>query len=225
MKTFGAIPRRPDISAREFHDHYRHPHGTLGASMSTTRAYVQSHQIHSDLLDERQTYFEACAEVWFDSLEDAMNVGTEPVYAAHISVDEPLFVDMPRLRFLITAEEVLKSGPDRRLPLGPAEAVWDVQRLPTTIKLLQFIEEDGDHAWDGDDDFDLGERLGALRHVRCRPIPGAIENSFAIGVRELWWGSEFDLEAGVARDRAAWEELVLRPSRWTGYIARAERFI
>ena len=213
------------MSAREFHDHYRYPHGTIGATISSTRAYVQSHQIHSDLIDERQTRFEACAEIWFDSVDDAFNVRTDPVYVEHIGPDEPLIADMAGLRFLIAEEEVLKSGPDHREAISAAEAAWDVQRLPTTIKLLQFIEEEGDKRWDGEDDRELGERLGALRHVRCRPVPVTADDSFALGARELWWGSEFDLEEKVAGDRAAWEELVHRPKRWTGFIARAERFV
>jgi hypothetical protein len=225
VKFFGAIPRRKDLSAREFHDHYRHPHGTIGATISTMRAYVQSHHIHSDLIDERQTRFEACAEIWFDSVEDAFNVRTDPVYVAHISPDEPLISDMSDLQFMIGEEEVLTSGPDHRRELSAAEAAWDVNRLPTTVKLVQFIEEDGDTPWDGEDDRELAERLGALRHVRSRPVPGTAEECFALGVRELWWGSEFDLEEKVARDPEAWEALVHRPKRWTGFIARAERFL
>lgn len=138
------------------------------------RAYVQSHQIHSELIDDRQTRFETCAEIWFDSVEDAMTVRSQPVYEAHIGPDEPVFADMANLRFLLAKEEVLKSGPDHRKPLSAAETAAD---------------------------------------------------AFAAGVRELWWGGELDLEEKAGRDRSAWEELVLRPRRWSGYIARAERFL
>lgn len=225
VKLFGAIPRNPSMSAREFHDHYRYPHGTIGATIPSMRAYVQSHQIHSDLIDERQTRFEACAEIWFDSLDDAFGVRTDPTYAAHIAPDEPLIADMEKLSFVIADEEVLVSGPDHRGSLSPAEAAWDERRLPVTVKLLQFIEEPGDGPWDDESDRELGERLGVLRHVRSRPVPGTEADSFAVGVRELWWGGEFDLEEKVARDRAAWEELVHRPTRWVGYVARAERLL
>ena len=225
IKLFGAIPRRPDMLPREFHDHYRYPHGTIGATISSVRAYVQSHQIHSELIDDRQTRFEACAEIWFDSVEDAMTVRSQPVYEAHIGPDEPVFADMANLRFLLAKEEVLKSGPDHREPLSAAEAAWDVRKAPTTVKLLQFIEDPGDTAWEREGDYELGERLGALRHVRSRPIVETAADAFAAGVRELWWGGEFDLEEKVGRDRSAWEELVLRPRRWSGFIARAERFL
>jgi uncharacterized protein (TIGR02118 family) len=71
IKFFGLIPRRSDISSQEFHDHYRHPHGTLGRQIPTFRDYVQSYQIHSPLLGPDQTRFEAVAEVWFDTVGDA----------------------------------------------------------------------------------------------------------------------------------------------------------
>ncbi|MBP2389420.1 EthD domain-containing protein [Aeromicrobium fastidiosum] len=224
VKLFGAIPRRPGMSAREFHDHYRYPHGTIGMTISSMRDYVQSHQIHSELIDDRQTRFEGCSEIWFDSLDDALNVRTDPIYIAHIGPDEPQLAEVEHLAFVIAEEEVLKSGPDHREPLPAAEAAWDERRLPTTIKLLQFIEQSGDQPWDREDDFELGERLGALRHVRCRPVPGTTEGAFAVGVRELWWGSEYDLEQKVARDPSAWHELIDRPQQWVGYVARAERF-
>ncbi len=83
---FGCIPRRPDVSVEYFHDHWRHPHGTLGRHISTMRAYVQSHQTHSNLLDEAdQVRFEGCAEIWFDSDEDAKAFPQELIYARDIT--------------------------------------------------------------------------------------------------------------------------------------------
>lgn len=109
---------------------------------------------------------------------------------------------MANLRFLLDEEEVLKSGPDHRKPVSPAEAAWDVRKAPTTVKLLQFIEDPGDGPWDSEDDYALGERLGALRHVRSRPIPETAADAFAVRVREPRWGGEFDLEDTVCRDRS-----------------------
>ncbi|MFD2580222.1 hypothetical protein ACFSTD_19915 [Novosphingobium colocasiae] len=57
VKMFGAIPRKPGITSKWFHDHYRHPHGTMGRHISTMRAYTQSHQVHSDLLGEKADPF------------------------------------------------------------------------------------------------------------------------------------------------------------------------
>ena len=30
IRFFALLPRRPDIDRQRFHDHWRHPHGTMG---------------------------------------------------------------------------------------------------------------------------------------------------------------------------------------------------
>jgi uncharacterized protein (TIGR02118 family) len=114
IKFFGLIPRRPDLSSDEFHDHYRHPHGTLGKRIPGFRGYVQSHQMSTDLLGEDQTRFEAVAEVWFDNATDAVGLADDPHYVEHLAPDEASFVDLERLKWLYTTEEVVRSGPDTR---------------------------------------------------------------------------------------------------------------
>lgn len=226
IKMFGCIPRRPDISARYFHDHWRHPHGSLALRISTMRAYVQSHQIHSDLLDEQQTRFEGCAEVWFDNIADAAGFPSEPVYVRDLIPDEPLFVDLPNLRFAFTREEVLVSGPDLRENLPTGDAVWRPDNRPGSVKLLQFITAEGERRWDGEDDAALGRRIGALRHVRSRPAAEIHpDGAFIIGIRELWWPTLWDLQQGAAADPVAWSELLSRPREWAGFIANSERFM
>ena len=115
IKMFGVIPRAKHLTPQQFHDHYRHPHGTLGRNISPFKAYSQAHQFHTDLLDERQTRFEACAEVWFDNWTDAVGLGDEPIYLRDVKVDEPNFVDLENLRWVFVEEEVICSGPDIRL--------------------------------------------------------------------------------------------------------------
>lgn len=226
VKMFGAIPRKPDVSVQYFHDHYRHPHGTLGRRISTMRAYVQSHQIHTDLLGPDQTHFEACAEVWFDSVIDAKNFPEEPVYLADVKPDEPLFVDLEKLRFCFAREEVLVSGADWRDPkVGLAEREFSLDTRPFSVKLLQFIHEVGDRPWDSPEDAALGARIGALRHVRCRPAAEIHpEGAFVVGIRELWWPTQLAMEEGVAADPEAWRALIEAPRAATAFLATAERF-
>lgn len=221
VKMFGCIPRRQDVSRQYFHDHWRHPHGTLGLHISTARGYVQSHQIDCDLLGPTQTHFEGCAEVWFDSVEDGGNTPSEPVYARDLKPDEPLFIDMPKLRFAFADEEVICSGPDLRDSKSAGDAAWRLDNRPTSVKLLQFIVADGKVPWAMESDKALGQRIGALRHVRARPVGEA----FVIGIRELWWPTLWDLQNRVAEDRAAWNELIERPKDSIAFIANAERFI
>lgn len=224
---FGAIPRKPGVSPQWFHDHYRHPHGTMGRTISTMRAYTQSHQVHCDLLDDRQTHFEATAEVWFDCVQDAIDFPTEPNYVALLIPDEPLFVDMEKLRFVFAEEEVLQSGTDwNEAGAQVGDKLFRLDRRPLSIKLLQYVIVDGAQPWDDAGDLALGRRIGALRHVRCRPSPVLHrDGAFCIGIRELYWPTRTAMEEGVAGDPGAWEELLRRPGDAIAYLASAERFM
>jgi uncharacterized protein (TIGR02118 family) len=224
IKFFGLIPRRPDISAAEFHDHYRHPHGTLGKEIPAFRGYVQSHQIDSELLGADQTRFEAVAEVWFDTAGDAVGLADDPHYLEHVKPDEPNFVDLDRLKWLYTTEEVLFSGRDPGEPTALAHRLLQRMHLerPSTVKLLHFAYQDGG----ADGATDLASRVGAARHVRCRPhaeIHADDEPAFA-EVHELWWPTVWDFEAGAAGGDAL-RDLMQRPGGSVTLLAHAERFI
>lgn len=223
IKFFGLIPRRPDMTSEEFHDHYRHPHGTLGARITTYRGYVQSHQIACRLLGPDQRRFEAVAEVWFDTVEDATGLADDPLYVKHLEPDEPNFVDMDKLKWMFTVEEVIVSGPDRRAPTPLEHRLLQGMHLdrPTTVKLLHFVE---DGAVDRDYD-SLAGRTGAIRHVRCRPHPQAHSDEPAAfaEVHELWWPTVWDFEQGVG----AGESLPGRgedPGESVTMLVQAERF-
>src|SRR3546814_2167443 len=88
---------------------------------------------------------------------------------------------------VVAREEVLKS---RAEALRGDEAAynWSIDRRPNFAKLTQVVFEEGGTAWAGDDDFALGERLGAFRHTRCHPIEKLVlPGPSVIGVRELYW--------------------------------------
>src|SRR3546814_1074476 len=71
IKILATIPRRKDISEQQFHDHWRHPHGTLSKKIACLRGYVQSHRIVSPLLPDTQLAYDGITELWYDSLDDA----------------------------------------------------------------------------------------------------------------------------------------------------------
>jgi hypothetical protein len=79
VKMYGLIPPKPGMTIDEFHDYYRHPHGTMGRNMSTMRGYVQNHRIESDRLKANSGGFEAVAEIWLDNEADALNFRNEPI--------------------------------------------------------------------------------------------------------------------------------------------------
>src|SRR3546814_12795306 len=103
IKILATIPRRKDISEQQFHDHWRHPHGTLSKKIACLRGYVPSHRIVSPLLPDTQLTSDGITELWYDSLDDALNMGKDPAPSKSHIPDEPLVVDMDGLKFTLLA--------------------------------------------------------------------------------------------------------------------------
>jgi hypothetical protein len=225
IKTFVMITRRSDLPQQEFHDHWRYPHAVWGSRMTTLHGYVQSHQFHCDRLDESQGTFDGVAEAWFRSVEAAAAFRDEPVLTQYLKPDEPKFIDVDRLQFVVTEEEVLDEPKGAGDPADPA-TIWSPWRAPTSVKLIQFIAPDGNSRWAGDDDISLGRSVGALRHVRCRP-PASVygQDPPQRGVRELQWPTLSEFQAGIARSPDAFSELIGRAGRGITIAASAELFI
>ncbi|MFA5638815.1 MAG: EthD domain-containing protein [Anaerovoracaceae bacterium] len=227
FKLFGLIPKKKGISSDEFHDHYRHPHGTLGLNISTLRSYVQSHQINTPFLNEKQYQFDAIAEIWLDSVSDVLNFREEPSLVKYIIDDELNFVDMENLEFLATEENVLISSPDARdqsIPDG--DRMWSPFNRPVSIKVLQFIGLEGRDYWPNGDALELSKRLSVFRHVECYPS-NAIHNDEPpfIGARELWWPTLSAFKKAVEKDPDAFSKLVTDVPDAITLLVQAERWL
>jgi hypothetical protein len=228
---FGAMARKEGVASQEFHDHYRHPHGTMGMQITTLREYVQSHQIDTPLFDESQRRFECVAELWFDKGEDLLNFRSEPTMAGYLNDDEPTFLDMKKTRMFIGKEEVLTSYPDAGLcQADVANARWRLSARPTSIKIIQFVTPDAGAGWCSNADEELGCRLGVFRHVRSHPttpatfVPSHVNRPPTfIGVRELWWPTYTVFQNSVKTDPEAWKRLVVQPGMHN-MLAQAERW-
>ncbi|SDG20137.1 EthD domain-containing protein [Epilithonimonas hungarica] len=223
-KVLALIPKRKDFTDEAFHDYYRHPHGTLGNPISTMRRYVQSHQIHTDYLDNSQSKYGAVAELWFDSLNDASTFREHPIMVDHVIDDEPNFVDLDNLQFLLTKEDVVYSNPKAGTGLSAADMLFSPENRPISTKLLHFIGKEHTE-WISDEDESLGLRIGALRHVRCIPTADVLdENAAFIGVRELWWPTRTAFQKGVEADKEAFEKLIKKTEGCHILLAQAERW-
>ncbi len=226
IKLFAMGVRRADMSAEDFHDYWRHPHGTWGGRMSTLRGYVQSHQIHTDLLGPDQSRYECVAEMWLDNLRDLEEFQEEPVFVKYLKDDAVNFCEPDKAIYFGTEEEVLTSGPSSYTRLNPGDALWSLASRPLSVKLLVFVAPDGDPDWACENDEALGNSLHALRHVRCHAITGHGTNGTPfLGVQELWWPTARDFRAGVAAAPGAFTELLSRPRRSVTLFAQAERFL
>src|SRR3546814_19822201 len=106
IKILATIPRRKDISEQQFHDHWRHPHGTLSKKIACLRGYVQSHRTVSPLLPDTQLAYDGITELWYASLVDVLNMGKEHAHRKFKLHDEPQFDALERKNFkLLKTEE------------------------------------------------------------------------------------------------------------------------
>lgn len=224
IRFFSLLPRRDGVTSQQFHDHWRHPHGTMGRLIPGLNSYVQAHQVHTDLLGPEQHEVEGVAISDFDSPAAATGLLSEPQYVDHVAPDESSFQDVSKVRFLSTDEEVLQP----RLAEGPhpADAQWNVLERPTSIQLLQFVHLDGNAAWAGDDDIELGRSLGAFRHARNHPnvVVHGDDPPF-LGARQLWWPTVSAFEDGVDAAPEAFQHLVSRAGHAITLLAQSERFV
>src|SRR3546814_11570014 len=95
----------------EFHDYYRHPHGTMGRNMTTMRGYVHNHQIDTDRLGPGQARYDAVAAIWLDNAADVRTFREDPILVKYLLEHAPHFVDLPNPQFFAAASEVPVSGP------------------------------------------------------------------------------------------------------------------
>ena len=224
IKFFGLIPRIETLSPQEFHDHWRHPHGTLALPIETYRGYVQGHQFPHQALGGAACQFEGFAEVWFDNLQDAIGLATHPQYLKYVKDDEPNFVDLQRLKWLNTTEDVVVAEPRGGHHGHPGDLTWDHQVAHTSIKLLQFFTDQD--PMPRKEFRDTALEAGALRAVRCSAVTDdpADEPAYS-SVRELWWSTLTAFEVATAARPEALARLLAAATRAETALMTAERFI
>lgn len=226
IKLFGIGVRRADMSAEDFHDYWRHPHGTWGRHMTILRGYVQSHQIHSEFLGPEQARRECVAEMWLDNETDLRGFHRDPVYAKYLHDDAEKFVDYSQAIYFPTEEEVLVSGPAANRAVNPGDDMWSPAVRPFSVKLLHFIGPDGNPEWTSADDASLSRSLQALRHVRCHPFVKSGDPAPRFrGVQELWWPTHRAFRAGVSAAPLALKKLLADAGDCVTLLAQAERFL
>ena len=106
VKMFAFPSRRADVTVADFHAHWRGPHRELAERIPSFRRYVQSHRRWDLDPGLPSAPFEGSAEVWFDRVGAALGMQDDPAYAEGAAKDEPNFIDMERLVFIFTAEDV-----------------------------------------------------------------------------------------------------------------------
>jgi hypothetical protein len=195
--------------------------------------YVQSHRHQTSLLSENQKTYDGIVEVWMRDLATASAMPTHPDYLRLLREDEPRFIDMSRIHFLMTHQILLRELASSSS--NEADRAWSEVIRPTTVKLLQFfppghplIDQAGGQVVterirvrDGETPSADTQAIGAYQLSVCRPIREIHGDNPPFGeVREYWWPTLSIFEeraASVARE-------VLEPRGVTSVLAIAERY-
>lgn len=217
------IPK-PGISDETFHDHWRHPHGSLAIKYPPLRRYVQNHLVESDLVGANPTAIRGIGENWFDSAGAIEHMTTDPYVHEVFFFDEARFEDREKtVWFVVDDEEVLPVYPGGSHDEHGAQ--WSHNNRPLAIKALQLFPA-GSQRNSADEavaeEADLSRRVRAYRHVRSWARES--DAPYA-GLRELWWPTLTAFEQGVRGDPAAWEALRSRPNGSTWFLATSERLL
>jgi uncharacterized protein (TIGR02118 family) len=228
VKQVLLLPRRPDLSAQQFHDHWRHPHATMARRIELLHGYVQNHRLDTPALGAEQARYDGVVEAWFASDDAARSVVDDPIYSGFLAADELNFIDHSGMQGMLVQEEVLS------VPAGAAsdpDEFWDHAEAPFTVKVLQFVQQGGEEPWAGEGDAELGRRLGALRQVRSRPAgsagdwgDGSADLAF-LGIHELWWPTVTAFERGIAQAPTDWQAFLDRPAQAVTLLTQAERVV
>jgi hypothetical protein len=215
-------PLRPlaGLSIQQFHDHWRHPHGTMSRRLGFVKSIVQNHRIRSRLIEEGSSGFEGVAEVWLDSIDVAGALATDRYYLDNVVPDNKNFVDVDSLQLFWGEEEVIQPSYERASG-SRYDKEWRVEHCCFCIKLMVLVTDCAAPSWHRSNDRELGERLNAYRHVRCHPVA----TGRFVGVRELYWPSLSSFERGVALDPEAFSKISHSSDDAVSLLLQAERLI
>ena len=105
VKYVAFAKRKPGMEVEAYQSYWREHHGPLAAKIPVVHRYVQSHLLLSGYRAGMTPLYDGIAETWFDDT-NAMRVSTTtPEYSA-VRADEPNFIDLDHLAFIITKEHV-----------------------------------------------------------------------------------------------------------------------
>lgn len=168
VKVFALIPRRPDITDEVFHAHWAGIHAEVSVRIKTLLAYVQSHRVDPGVPGLADAPYEGIAEVWFTSVAIAAGMGEDPDYVNGAHADEPNFIDLDNLGFVLSEEHVAREG---------AAIGKDDGGIKAMLLLRRAASLDADA---------LGARAGALGAEIARLLPDALRVSVATAVPEMY---------------------------------------
>jgi len=183
IKGIATAARRADFEEAAFHQYWKTVHGPLALQMSNLRRYVQSHRLSQPLPGFEQVPYDGVAEVWFDTLDELVNLPQNPQYQTGAQADEPKFLDMSKLAFMATREHVVIEGPPMSRDTNWIKAVFLLKRRPD-LSVGQFQDY-----WLNGHAPQIPLDMGVLRYVQCHVLPETYAHGAPVfdGMAELWF--------------------------------------
>ena len=181
VKTITFIKRKPGMNLDEFGQYWRTKHAPIVTKLPGLRRYIQCHTIPSGYRNGEPA-FDGVAEVWFDSTGAMRETANTAEYRA-VRADEPNFLDMSKMDFVITEERVQK----------------DATADPSMVHLVEFVKrkpgmevEAFQRHW-REIHGPLGAKIPQVRrYVQCHVRPAAYRDGRQPpydGVAEVWFDS------------------------------------
>jgi uncharacterized protein (TIGR02118 family) len=108
IHTLYFITRKPTISEAEFHRYWREVHGPIAKRISQLKRYEQSHRLP---FAGANSSYDGAAEVWLENEAAFAALRKSPEYLNGALADEPNFIDMTRVEWLVTKDHAILDGP------------------------------------------------------------------------------------------------------------------
>ena len=109
IKAFAFFKRQPQLSRREALRYYQGPHAALGETINHGRTvrYIQNHVLLDYANPKRRYDYDGGPEIWFKSMEIAMDLYNDQTAMATLAEDEEKFVLRDQLIHFLTDEHTL----------------------------------------------------------------------------------------------------------------------
>jgi uncharacterized protein (TIGR02118 family) len=170
------ITRKPSVSDPEFHRYWREVHGPIAKRIKQLRQYIQSHRIP---FANMNSPYDGAAEVWIEDETAMTALRQSPEYLNGALADEPNFIDMARVEWLVTKDHVILDG---QRSSSMAKLIFQLKRKPgmsLADARKYWIEVHGP----------IVCRLpGLRRYVQCHTVDAAYDYAEPKwdGVAQLW---------------------------------------
>jgi len=201
VKVTILLVRKKGMSREEFQDYWRAIHGPLVMNIPENRRhvrkYVQSHTLSDwfPFLAGEGPLYDGAAEIWCDSLEEALEMFAEPKYRELIYPDELKFLDLNNRVILVTKEYLVYQRSKAAIHGGVKLFELPVRREDMTRAQCHqyWMDVHGPMV------LDCPQMIAPLRryvqsHSLEEPVPG-IEPMRYDGMAELWFDNSEDLLA------------------------------